>query len=140
MATRSTISKKNPDGTYSTIYCHWDGYPSNNGKLLLKYYNTDEKVNELISLGDLSYLESQLSPPNGIKHSFDEPCEGVVVAYHRDRGEDLVIRKTNNIKSIFGKYSQEWNYLWKNGKWYVAKDDKNTTFVELTQEICDNEY
>ncbi len=33
------------DGIIKSIYCHWDGYPSNNGKILLEHYNSQEKDN-----------------------------------------------------------------------------------------------
>jgi hypothetical protein len=36
------------------IYVHWDGYPSHMIPILRKNYNTVEKVEELLSLGDLS--------------------------------------------------------------------------------------
>ena len=35
MATRSLIAVQNADGTFLSIYCHWDGYPSGVGKDLL---------------------------------------------------------------------------------------------------------
>jgi len=56
MATRSTIAIRNADNTVTAIYCHWDGYLSYNGKILFENYNTEEKVRELIALGDLSVL------------------------------------------------------------------------------------
>jgi len=63
MSTRSTISKVNQDGTITSIYCHWDGYYSNNGKLLLENYNDEKKIDELLSLGSLSSLEKNTCPP-----------------------------------------------------------------------------
>lgn len=56
MATRSLIGSVQPNGTIKTIYCHWDGFPGNNGKILLQAYNTPIKVEELIEDGDLSSL------------------------------------------------------------------------------------
>lgn len=38
MGTRSAIVLKREDGKYQGIYCHWDGYPSNNGKILFENY------------------------------------------------------------------------------------------------------
>jgi hypothetical protein len=58
MATRSMIGRINPDDTITAIYCHFDGYPEGVGKDLVKFYDTDEKVNELINLGDISALSS----------------------------------------------------------------------------------
>ena len=111
MATRSRIGIVNEDGTVSSIYCHWDGYPSNNGRILVEDYTDRDKVKSLIELGSISSLDKHVEPPsivdendtNGRKgermlkkfgftraHSFDNPMPGVTVAYHRDRGEDYI--------------------------------------------------
>ena len=66
MATRSTIAIAREDGTVAKIYCHWDGYLEYNGDLLVKYYNTPEKVEALIALGDLSALNETI----GVQHPF----------------------------------------------------------------------
>ena len=49
MSTRSYICKENPDGTYTGIYCHSDGYLTYNGAMLLDHYNSRERVEKLIS-------------------------------------------------------------------------------------------
>ena len=54
MATRSLIGKILPGGDILAIYCHWDGYPENNGEILKNHYQDPEKVDKLISLGNLS--------------------------------------------------------------------------------------
>ena len=56
MSTNSTINIQHKDGSIDGVYCHWDGYPSYNGQLLYAFYNTPEKVNELISHGGISSL------------------------------------------------------------------------------------
>jgi hypothetical protein len=38
MGTRSTIALEFADGTVEQVYCHWDGYLSNNGKILQAHY------------------------------------------------------------------------------------------------------
>ena len=60
MATRSHIGKKQKDGTIKYIYCHWDGYPSHNGDILKKNYNTKSKVDALLELGDLKILDPEI--------------------------------------------------------------------------------
>ena len=54
MSTRSHIGIWNEDGSLDAIYCHWDGYPSYNGALLLHHYQDPEKIRELIALGDIT--------------------------------------------------------------------------------------
>ena len=67
MSTRSTIAKLNLDGSIDDIYCHWDGYPSHNGRVLLENYTDADVVTELINLGDLSFLGEVI----GEQHEFN---------------------------------------------------------------------
>lgn len=112
MSTRSTIAIRRLDGSMTKIYCHWDGYIEYNGIMLQKYYNTPDKIEELLKLGSLSSLGIRANPIG--EHSFDKPEEDTTVAYHRDRGEDL----------YFCDNSQEeaYNYVFNclNGVWYVT--------------------
>ena len=85
------------------IYCHWDGYISNNGDILFHHYKSKNKVMKLINLGDISNLENEVDIPKDKIHTFDNPCCGVTVAYGRDRGE----------KNIEPKISTE-NEFWDN--------------------------
>ena len=90
MGTRSVIGKMNKDGSIDFIHCHWDGYPDYNGIILHEaYLGNNEKIDKLLSLGDLSSLRELVDIPEGKKHSFDKPLEDVCIAYHRDRGEEL---------------------------------------------------
>ena len=107
MATRSRLSAKTSQKIFKPIYCHWDGYPENMLLILNEHYNTDEKVEELMNLGNLSYLAPKVKPDEGKEHSFDKPVADVTVAYHRDRGEKLE----------FGGDKQEYNYIYADGFW-----------------------
>ncbi len=62
MSTRSFIAKQIEKDAYLTVYCHNDGYLTYNGALLLDCYNTPEQVDELLKLGDLSYLAESSIP------------------------------------------------------------------------------
>ena len=101
MATRSTINKLNKDGTVTSIYCHWDGYPEHHMPLLKAGYTEEKDVDELLALGSLSKL--------GFKPKL---CS----AYHRDWGEDLRIQHYNSAKEI---NKEEYNYLWTDGEWFL---------------------
>lgn len=90
MSTRSYIGIRNPDKTTKVIYAHWDGYVEHNGRILFENYKDKEKIEALLELGDISSLAAEIAPADGVEHSFDKPAEGVVVAYHRDRGEDSI--------------------------------------------------
>jgi hypothetical protein len=121
MATRSRIGIENENGVVESIYCHWDGYPSHNGKILNQHYNDAEKVRALIALGDISSLEENVTPDDGVSHSFEKPSGNVTVAYHRDRGEEFRKPRENNSVEAFSKSDvEEYGYLFtKDGEWKV---------------------
>lgn len=81
MSTRSFI--------YKGVYCHSDGYLTYNGAMHLDHYNSREKADALIALGDLSLLCEKLYPDPDKPHGFDydKRQPDVTVAYARDRGE-----------------------------------------------------
>ena len=137
MATRSNIGIVNDDGSVTGIYCHWDGYPENNGKLLLKHYTNSERINGLMSLGSLSYLAENLYSDKKA-HSFRNPVDGVCVAYGRDRGEDGVESRVFKNISKFEKFADrtgaDYQYLFNNGKWQYR--NHNGTWNELTARVC----
>ena len=121
MATRSTISIETSKGIRS-VYCHYDGYLGHNGKLLKENYDTEEKVNALIDLGDLSQLGETLKS---------------TVAYHRDRKEVLHINKCSSLQSID---NQDYNYLFRNGEWVYWRDSYIDDAAEYEiYEISENE-
>ncbi len=129
MATRSTIAMEFADGTVEQIYCHWDGYLSNNGRILQEYYRVPFKVQRLIDGGAVTGLRPEI----GEKHAFSQ-FEGnisgdeydrlygdMTTFYARDRGEDLVKNKFKDFADYKrNAQSEEYNYiLRRDGKWYV---------------------
>jgi hypothetical protein len=160
MATRSTISivtERTVEGLGRTIYCHWDGYPSNNGRILLEHYKDAKKVNSLINLGYISKLDENVRPkkegilskmnanyeydliPTKEPHSFDNPHQGVVIAYMRDRGEKDLKAHSFQGKTPNKELSEEYDYLFveSENKWYVRDNHKSRPkFVELTEKVC----
>jgi hypothetical protein len=106
MATRSTIALELEDGTVKQIYSHWDGHIRGVGKLLLQHYDTPTLAAELISMGDLSSLDSTLE---------------TTVFYERDRGETgVTARRYADFDSYFREGEREsYNYIMREGVWYV---------------------
>jgi hypothetical protein len=141
MGTRSNIAKKLPGGTFKVIYCHWDGYPSNNGKLLLDHYTDEKKLDALLALGDISNLAEEI----GTKHNFDwrskhldresvafQRYDKMVNAYGRDRGEkDIAARIVATRDEVF---QEEYAYVWEDGQWVFRGCD--SAWAPLTQEAC----
>ena len=132
MATRSRIAIEKEDGSVESIYCHWDGYPSHNGQVLLDFYSNREKAQALIDLGDISSLAPNLGPQG--KHSFNEPESGTVVAYGRDRGEKGVQKKHHgSVLSFFDGDIEEWGYLFtQEGEWLCKRGYDMETPVVVT--------
>lgn len=118
MATRSNIGILNSNGTINSIYCHWDGYPSNNGKILLEYYQDTEKIKKLINGGDISYLGEEISGDKN--HTFDNPSSNQTVFYTRDRGENTPFKVTP-LKSF---HQEEFSYYWDGTNWLYSSNGK----------------
>lgn len=123
MATRSSIAIQNENGTVEAIYCHWDGYPEHNGKILKEHYTDEERIRELISNGDMSSLDVLVNPTTST-HCFDVSEDGVCVFYGRDRGESGTEPRTyKNKKAWIEAIGQQYNYLFntKTGKWRIYR-------------------
>ena len=106
MSTRSTISMIDPlnPTLIKTAYCHYDGYLDGVGRKLLESYDTQEKVEKLLSsnrdirdlLGDEpDFFDDSINAwnPAFIKHD----C-------------------------LYGIDEQDYNYLFKEGVWYLMTD------------------
>ena len=134
MGTRSLIGKQLKDGSILGVYCHWDGYPSYNGRMLRDNFDTADKVNKLIDGGDMSCTwtnagwNNETLPESGPLH-------------YTARGESLESNAPRYDESIFDfldkKNNEEYAYIWTvNNKWVCTKmnqfdDDKQPEKVEI---------
>jgi hypothetical protein len=147
MATRSTIALEFADGTIGQVYCHWDGYLSNNGKLLDDHYTDPFKVRELIDLGSLSSLR----PTIGTKHPFSmfeanmtqdqyaNLYRDMCTFYGRDRGEGEY--EANYFKDyedfLMNGQREEYDYILRDSAvnggatWFVS--DHGSDFILLSE-------
>ena len=134
MATHSDIGIVNENGIVTMIYCNSDGDPKNVGKILLRHYQEEEKIQQLLAIGDLSVL----GPEIGVKIPFEtHPIDrrNQCLAYGRDRGDSNVEARTfpslrDAIEEGVGKFS----YFWKEDRWiFSTKKDAPQT---LTPEAC----
>ena len=143
MATRSNIFVKLTDNTYGRIYCHWDGYPTHNGKILQKFYKTHSKCKSLVKLGNISSLRRKLRPTKGIIHTYENPQEDVVVAYGRDRGEKgqkmrIVAATTpeevrHAMKMDGDNWDIEYFYVFDGSEWFVFADPNHAEVFKLSE-------
>tara|TARA_B110000240_G_C13077239_1_gene274278 strand:+ start:33 stop:497 length:465 start_codon:yes stop_codon:yes gene_type:complete len=117
MATRSNIAMKTKEGKIVSVYCHWDGYVANNGKILLENYADISKIEALVALGSISSLGEQI----GDKQDFmdrDTQKDEWTLFYSRDRGEQLSIQEYADIPSWIADM-EEYAYLWNGTEWLV---------------------
>lgn len=144
MSTRSyiVIEKKRESGEkfYVGVYCHSDGYPSYNGRILFENYKDRAKVEKLISLGDLSSLGERIEPTEGSGHNFEysEREKGVCVFYNRDRGETDVDAKEVTLEELAGDIFIEYTYIYTlDDEWKVFADSYLERMAKLEDVLQD---
>ena len=112
MSTRCLIAIKHDNGTFESVYCHFDGYDYDNGvgPTLREFFNSEEQAKALIALGDLSFI------------SQEQNC-----AYHRDRGDawDKTKPQTSrSFESLFNLADQTcagYLYVFEDNAWQTTK-------------------
>jgi len=146
MGTRSLIAVVHGDN-YKTVYCHWDGYLSHNGRILQKHYDSP-KANNLVAMGSISSLKANI----GRKHpfsAFDVPgmspsawenkYGNMTTFYGRDRdekGQEFVTHTSK--ESLLEHFNESWCefcYIMKDGVWYMF-DQNNTELRLLSEELA----
>lgn len=70
MGTRSYIGKDIGNGKYSVIFCQLESYLETTGRLLTEHYNTPEKVDALLALGDICFLGEKIEPDPSLPHDW----------------------------------------------------------------------
>ena len=131
MGTRSRIGVMHGDKCKS-VYCHWDGYLSHNGRILQEHYDSS-KANHLVALGNLSTLGKEI----GEKHAFSqfelraeevqaykELTENWTTFYMRDRDEK---DQEFEVSHSFAEFLElvegtgaEYFYIMRDGVWYCG--------------------
>ena len=140
MGTRSRIGVMHGNKVKS-IYCHWDGYLSHNGRILQDSYDS-ARANQLVALGDLSSLR----PNIGEKHAFspfdidmsreeyDSQYGDMCLFYGRDRGEKDTEHKVDHTFAEFLERVDgcggEYYYIMENGEWYCGSTNEGDPFYQ----------
>ena len=112
MSTRCRIAIAHDNGTFESIYCHYDGYDSGNGvgPILRKHYASTEAIKALIKLGDLSYVHAN-----------------EVRAYHRDCGDAWVrtqpkiTTSESQLLALAQSCDADYLYLFDGARWNSRK-------------------
>lgn len=121
MATRSNIGIQYSDNSVRMVYCHWDGYPSHNGKILLNNYKTFDEVKKLIERGEISSLGETIAKTEYYVDKGEEFCEAI---YYKNAEEAK-------------RKMQEYMYLFREAEntWYVS--NHRGTLLKLDQKLID---
>jgi hypothetical protein len=90
VATPARIGLLQADNSVISIYCYYDG--NTIFDILKDSYNTTEKVEDLLALGDISSLGSQLAPDPSKPHIPLNYQKDVTIAFCRDMGDPIGIR------------------------------------------------
>jgi len=111
MGTRSRIGIELKDQSILSVYCHYDGYPSFNGRILRDNFDTVEKVKELIDGGDMSCTWTNAGWKN-------ETLPETGPLYYSQRGEDCPPRLDKDMEEFFSD-GEEYSYIFRNGNWFA---------------------
>ena len=121
MGTRSRIGLQLKDNSVVSVYCHYDGYPEFNGRVLREFYNTKEKASDLINGGDMSCTWTNAGWNNETL-----PESGPL--YYTMRGESLESNAPQLYKDLNeflcgadSNYGAEYTYHYVNGEWVCHK-------------------
>ncbi len=124
MSTNAAIIVKHRDGTWTRVYCHWDGYLAGVGVTLRDHYTSQGLAETLVAGGDISRLGPRCDLPPG--HTFKTPVDGYTIYYVRDRGE--VKKPAKIFDTLFEALppiydSPEFIYVWnKTHGWFLMTD------------------
>ncbi len=96
MATRSMIFCQVAKNEYVGSYCHWDGYIEHVGMTLMKNYNTQEKLINLINHGSMSSIGVTI-----------EDC----VFHDKENPEIEIVKTLKQVKEYFDLCCAEFIYV-----------------------------
>jgi len=118
-------------GKIKGIYCHYDGYPDGVGYELKTHYRDEDKIRSLVALGSISALRAHL----GDKHAFADLDAATshqwTTAYHRDRGEELVISEYDDLYSIDNGGGYQYAYVYTRGCWLYKSYEQRSAWLPL---------
>lgn len=145
MSTQSAIIAVQPDGSYKGVSVHYDGYLAGVGDKLKENYRDNDKVQLMMSLGNMNNMEERLIPTIAT-HKYDytvrpDPREpGTTVFLGRDDPmedpeDHVAVHKPTLAEVMEALDWVAYVYLWdktpEGFDWYVQNVYGNRKFVEL---------
>ena len=124
MSTRALIGYLDTDGDtkLTSTYNHWDGYPSNLGKGLETFYNSDAKAEEVANVGYISFLDGE----TGEIESTNQ-VDARVNPLPDNFNEAMM-----EIASRIDRMSADYGYIWdnENEEWITVKNEGIRSMAE----------
>jgi hypothetical protein len=124
MGTRALIGYLDTDGDtkLTSTYNHYDGYPSNLGKGLETFYNSDAKAEEIANAGYISYLD----PETGKIDAANQ--QDPYVTTLPDNFNEAMMEIASQIDRIGGDYGYIWDN--ENEEWLTIKNEGIRSMTE----------
>ena len=117
MATRALIGYLDTNGAtkLTTTYNHYDGYPSNLGKGLETFYDSDAKAEEIANVGYISYLDPETGEWDAANKQKPE------VTMLPDNFNEAMMEIAAEVDS----FGADYGYIWdnENEEWITVKND-----------------
>ena len=129
MSTRGRIGLELSDGSVLSTYNHFDSYPSFLGQKLVENFNTLDKVKELIDMGDISCLWTNVGWNQ-------ETLEETGPLPYSSRGEDCPPPVDPDLcEVLLPDGAEEYHYVFRNGEWvcYNMNQFDNTKLPEVVE-------
>lgn len=126
MGTRALIGYLDTDGDtkLTSTYNHYDGYPSNLGKGLETFYNSDAKAEEIANVGYISFLDGETGEWEAKNKSMAD------VTKLPDNFNEAMMEVATKIDN----YGADFGYIWdnENEEWITVR---NNGIGKMTQDL-----
>lgn len=126
VSTRARFGILNSNGTITSVYHHWDGYPDWLGKRLVENYSDENKLREVMNGGDMSSIESD--------RTWNSTTREPQPLYYKERGENCPAKMSLNL-SVYHEHAKdcgaEFWYLFHDGKWTCYQEKRESSYKEV---------
>jgi len=117
MGTRALIGYLDTDGDLklTSTYNHYDGYPSNLGKGLESFYDSDAKAEEIANVGYISFLDGETGEWEAANKSMPD------VTQLPDNFNEAMMEIAEKIDGMGADYGYVWDN--ENQEWITVKNE-----------------
>ena len=124
MGTRALIGYLDTDGDtkLTSTYNHYDGYPSNLGKGLETFYDSDAKAEEIANVGYISFLDGETGEWEAANKSMAE------VTPLPDNFNEAMLEVAAKVVSLGADYGYIWDN--ENEEWITVKNNGIRTMTQ----------